>query len=54
MNCFICNNTCKLLIPDRDKDSQVLRNICVKCLDKFLFIYPQLTKFIVNRELGLK
>ena len=54
MNCFICNNTCELLMPDRDQDSQVLRNICVKCLDKFLFIYPQLTKVIVNRELGLK
>lgn len=54
MNCFICNNTCELLMPDRDQDSQVLRNICVICLDKFLFIYPQLTKVIINRELGLK
>ena len=36
MNCFICNNTCELLMPDRDQDSQVLRNICVICLDKIL------------------
>ena len=53
MKCFICEQKSELLIPDRDIDSQVLRNICNTCLDEFIKIYPRLLSFLRKRELGI-
>ncbi len=53
MKCFICSQKSELLIPDRDSDSQILRNICNTCLDSFLKVYPKILLNIRNRELGL-
>lgn len=52
MKCFICSQKSELLIPDRDLDSQKLRNICDTCLDDFLRVFPKILRRVRNRELG--
>ena len=52
MKCFICDRKSELLIPDRDMDSQTLRNICNTCLDEFIKIFPRIFSTVRKRELG--
>ena len=52
MKCHICKQVAEIYLPDRSHESDQYRPICISCLDDLLKVYPNLFRFIQNRELG--
>jgi hypothetical protein len=52
--CSICNSKIQVctLPPRFLNDTDPYFDLCVYCLDTFLYVYPNLFKHIQNRETG--